>query len=331
MSFSDGQFAKDAGKGEAGNTKENIVNATKDRTLLAAGLISIYAFIIGFTDNYVRVIAEEAGLWQFHFTRSCMTAVLLGLGAAVFGWRIRPRNWRAVLARSAIHGSAMVIYFGALAFLDVALVAAGLFTAPIWVLLISRFAYGHKIGPVRIIAVALGFVGVLLVLGPEAMGGASVAAVLPIVAGALYATGNIATREWCDGESAQTLLAGFFGALGIIGAVGMVALTFFPLEVPVGADGFLQRGPVWPSADFYFWTFVQATGSLIGVGFMIRAYQITDASRASVLEYIILPASAFWTWIVWGKGLEPLAVVGMGLIVAAGTMIALRARAQEAA
>jgi drug/metabolite transporter (DMT)-like permease len=297
---------------------------------MAAGLISVYAFVIGFTDNYVRVIAEEAGLWQFHFTRSCMTAVLLGLGVAIWGFRVKPRSWRAVVARSAIHGSAMVIYFGALAFLDVALVAAGLFTAPIWVLLISRFAYGHAIGPVQVMAVALGFVGVILVLGPEALGGASMAALLPIIAGALYALGNIATREWCGEESAQTLLAGFFGALGVIGAVGMVALTLFPLEVPVGPDGFLQRGPVWPSGEFYFWTFVQAAGSLIGVGFMIRAYQITDASRASVLEYVILPASAFWTWVIWGKGLEPLAVLGMVLIVAAGTLIALRAKAQEA-
>jgi drug/metabolite transporter (DMT)-like permease len=306
------------------------MTATKDRTLMAAGLISVYAFVIGFTDNYVRVIAEEAGLWQFHFTRSCMTAVLLGLGVAIWGFRVRPRSWRAVVARSAIHGSAMVIYFGALAFLDVALVAAGLFTAPIWVLLISRFAYGHAIGPVQVMAVALGFVGVILVLGPEALGGASMAALLPIIAGALYALGNIATREWCGEESAQTLLAGFFGALGIIGAVGMVALTLFPLEVPVGPDGFLQRGPVWPSGEFYFWTFVQAAGSLIGVGFMIRAYQITDASRASVLEYVILPASAFWTWVIWGKGLEPLAVLGMVLIVAAGTLIAMRAKAAEA-
>lgn len=307
------------------------MTATKDRTLMAAGLIAVYAFIIGFTDNYVRVIADEAGLWQFHFTRSCMTAVMLGLGAVIFGWRVRPRNWRAVIGRSTIHGVGMVIYFGALAFLDVALVAAGLFTAPIWVLLISRFAYGHHIGPVRIFAVALGFAGVILVLGPEAMGGASLAALLPVIAGALYAMGNIATREWCDGESAQTLLAGFFAALGVIGAIGMVFLTLVPLNVPAGADGFLQRGPVWPSGHFYFWTFVQAAGSLLGVGFMIRAYQITDASRASVLEYVILPASAFWTWVIWGKGLEPLAVLGMVLIVAAGTMIALRARAQEAA
>ena len=36
------------------------MSPTSDKTLLAAGLILIYATIIGFTDNYVRVIAAEA-------------------------------------------------------------------------------------------------------------------------------------------------------------------------------------------------------------------------------------------------------------------------------
>lgn len=300
-----------------------------DRTLAAAGLILVYAMVIGFTDNFVKVIAEGAGLWQFHFTRTLMAMAILGLAAVPLGLRLRPVNLRAVVARSAIHGLAMVIYFGALAFLDVALVAAGLFTAPIWVLLISRFAYGHRIGPVRVLAVVIGFVGVILVLGPEAMTGASLPAVLPVLAGAMYAMGNIATREWCPEESAGTLLAGFFLALGVIGAVGMAVLWIAPVAVPAGAEGFLHRGPVWASGTFYFWTFVQAAGSLLGVGMMIRAYQITDASKASVLEYVILPASAFWTWALWGTGLEPLAVAGMALIVVAGSMIALRAKAVE--
>ena len=140
----------------------------------------------------------------------------------------------------------MVIYFGALAFLPVALVAAGLFTAPIFVLLLSRFAYGHPIGPVRILAVAIGFLGVVLVLGPEAVSGASIAALLPVLAGAMYATGNIATREWCPDESAQTLLGGFFLALGVLGLIGMIVLALWPIPVPEGAEGFLQRGAVWP-------------------------------------------------------------------------------------
>ncbi|RGP38877.1 DMT family transporter [Pseudotabrizicola alkalilacus] len=303
--------------------------AHQDRTLAAAGMICGYAMLIGYTDNYVRVIAQEHGLWQFHFTRTVMALALLGLLVPLLGLRLRPVNLRAVVARSLIHGLAMVIYFGALAFLPVAIVAAGLFTAPIFVLLISRFAYGHAIGPVRILAVAVGFVGVLLVLGPEAVSGASAAAVLPVLAGALYALGNVATREWCPEESAETLLAGFFATLGLFGALGMVLLTLAPLVAPVGPDGFLMRGWVMPNGPFLLWTFVQAAGSLLGVGMMIRAYQITDAGRASVIEYVILPASAFWSWTLWGELLAPMAVGGMVLIVAAGSMIALRAGAGE--
>lgn len=292
-----------------------------DRSLAAAGMIVTYALIIGFTDNFVRVIAVDAGLWQFHATRSAMALILLGVAGLVMGFGLRPKNWRAVLARSFIHGAGIMIYFGALAFLPVALVAAGLFTAPIFVLLINRFAFGQSVGFVQILAVLVGFCGVVLVLGPEALSGASFAALLPILAGLLYALGNIATRRWCAEESAATLLAGFFGALGIFGLLGMIALIGH--VAPVGTDGFILRGAVWPNGTFYFWTFVQAAGSLIGVGFMIRAYQITHVSRAAVLEYVILPASAFWSYMIWGQTLGWIAIAGMALIAVAGMMISL--------
>lgn len=295
----------------------------KDQTLFALCLISIYAFIIGYTDNYVVVIAENAGLWQFHLTRSVMVAGILALVAVLWSVRIRPKRWKGVIARSSIHGLAMVIYFGALGYLDVALVAAGLFTAPIWVLIINRLIYGRAISGLQGLAVALGFLGVLLVLGPSALAGATLPAMLPVVAGAMYAMGNIATREWCEGETAVTLVAGFFAALGVIGAVGVALLAVIGGEVPIGPEYFLFRGPVWPDQAFWFWTFVQAAGSLLGVVMMIRAYQITEASRASVMEYVILPASAFWTYVLWGKGLGLTEALGMVLIAAAGIGVAL--------
>ena len=296
-----------------------------DKTLQAAFMIVVYATIIGFTDNFVRVIAAEAGLWQFHATRTAMAMVLLALAAVPLGLRLRPVNLGAVVARSTIHGLAMVIYFGALAFLPVALVAAGLFTAPIFVLLISRFAYDQVIGPFRIVAVVVGFAGAVLVLGPQALTGTSLPALLPVIAGAMYAMGNIATRQWCPLESAETLLAGFFVALGVIGVFGLVVLSLWPVAVPEGTAGFLERGPVWPSHSFLFWTLVQAAGSLIAVGLMVRAYQIADATRVSVFEYVILPASAIWSWLIWEEVLSPTAIAGMVLIVAAGVMIAIRA------
>lgn len=301
-------------------------NRAGDRTLAAAVAILSYASIIGFTDNYVRVIAADAGLWQFHATRSVMALVILAALAAPLGLRLRPVRWRPVIARSLIHGWAMLIYFGCLAFLPVAEVAAGLFTAPIFVLLISRFAFGHPVGPFRIAAVALGFVGVVLVLGPAAGEAVGAATVLPVAAGALYALGNIATREWCEGESAETLLAGFFATLGFFGIIGMGLLALWPVAVPEGAEGFVLRGWAPFTGAFLFWTFVQAAGSLLGVGLMIRAYQIADASRVAIFEYVILPASALWSFLIWGEVISLRAGLGMALIFLAGLIIVLRRR-----
>jgi drug/metabolite transporter (DMT)-like permease len=301
-------------------------NRAGDRTLAAAVAILSYAAIIGFTDNYVRVIAADAGLWQFHATRSVMALAILVALAAPFGLRLKPHRWRPVLARSLIHGCAMLIYFGCLAFLPVAEVAAGLFTAPIFVLLISRFAFGHPVGPFRIAAVALGFLGVIFVLGPAAGEQIGPATVLPVAAGALYALGNIATREWCAGESAETLLAGFFATLGVFGLIGMGLLALSPVAAPAGAEGFVLRGWAPLTGPFLFWTFVQAAGSLLGVGLMIHAYQIADAGRVAIFEYVILPASALWSFLIWGEVISLRAGLGMALIFLAGLIIVLRRR-----
>jgi len=307
-------------------TTNNAAAVVGNRTLAALAAIVTYAVIIGYTDNYVIVIAEEGGLWQFHAMRSAMAAVLFGLAALPFSLVLRPVNLGRVVARSAIHTLAMLVYFGCLAFLTVAQTAAGLFTAPIFVLLFSRFLFGHALGPVRIAAVALGFVGVLLVLQPGGETPLGWSTVFPVIGGALYAMGNLATREWCGGESAATLTLGFFLGLGVAGSLGLAVLAIWAPEVPPGADGFILRGWVWPSGGFLYWTFVQAFGSMIAVGLMVRGYQLAEASRVSVFEYIILPISAGWSWLLWGQVISPLAVLGMGLIVAAGAMIALRRR-----
>ncbi|WP_022704362.1 DMT family transporter [Pseudorhodobacter ferrugineus] len=298
---------------------------TSEPVLVAAVLVLGFATVIGFTDNFVRVIAIEAGLWQFHVTRTLMIVAILALVARPLGLRMRPKRFGAVASRSGLHGIALMIYFGSLAFLPVAQVAAGLFTAPIFVLLISRFFYGRHIGIVRVLAVGIGFLGVAFVLGRDAIAALSLPALMPVVAGAFYAMGNIATRQWCGDETTETLTLGFFAGIGAFGLVGLIVLALFPVAVPEGAAGFVARGWVWPSLAFYWWTFVQAAGSLVAVAMLMRAYQIAEASRVSVFEYLNLPLAAFWGWVLWGEDLGLWAMLGMGMITAAGAMIALRA------
>jgi drug/metabolite transporter (DMT)-like permease len=208
-----------------------------NRTLAAAAAVLGYATLIGYTDNYVRVVAAEAGLWQFHLVRTLMAAAVFFAVAPILGLELRPRNWRAVAGRSALHGGAMLIYFGCLAFLPVAQVAAGLFTAPIFVLLIARFVYGHPLGPARIAAASVGFLGVILAVTPGTDAPLGWASVAPIAAGALYAMGNLATREWCQGESAATMTLGFFVALGVAGLWALFSLRFFRSRRPRGRTG----------------------------------------------------------------------------------------------
>jgi drug/metabolite transporter (DMT)-like permease len=299
-----------------------------NRTLAAAGAIGAFALIIGFIDNYVQLIAAEIGIWQFHALRTLMVMAILLVFVPLLRLRLRPVSPRAVLARSLVHAAAMLLYFAALAFLPVAQAVAGLFTAPIFVLLFSRFVYGQKMGPVRVMAVALGFCGILVVLGqgPGLQGGFSIGSVLPVAGGILYALANIATRQWCSQESAQTLTVGFFLALGVFGLIGMAALALWPQTAAQGASGFLLRGAVWPSASVLFLVFVQAIGSLIGVGLLVRGYQLAEASRAAVFEYALLPAAVLWGWLIWGEAPAMLALAGMALIVAAGLLIVLRGR-----
>lgn len=296
-----------------------------NRILGAAARVLAGMFIIGFIDNFVVVIARDGGVWQFHLIRGGMAVLLIILSARLVRWPLRVGRVWAVALRSLFNSLAMLIYFGALAFLPIGQVVAGLFTAPIFVLLISAAVFGARIGPWRILAVAVGFAGILMILHPDA-GTLSWLTLMPVLAGFFYAAGNVATREWCRGESTAALLLWFFALMAVWGALGLGILATWPQVVPEGAAGFLLRGWVVPGSSFLFWTFVQAVGSVVSVWLIIRGYQMAEASHVAVFENTLLVFAALWGFVLWGQTVAPLAIGGMAAIAVAGAIIALRAR-----
>lgn len=283
-------------------------------------------FTLGVTDNFVPYLTESGSLWQFHFVRGLMGVAILAILAAVGFGLIWPKRTLAVLGRSFFQAGAMLIYFGCLSVLPIGVVVAGLFTAPLFTLMISVFAQGKRVGPIRWGAVLLGFVGALMVIRPNPAALEWVA-FLPIVAGMLYAVGAVATRAWCEGEGTFSLTAGFFGMLSLFGAIGLMVL---PAGGPLGHEGFVLRGWVGIDADFLFWTTVQAVGSLLGIGLIFRGYQLGEASAVAVFEYSLLVFASFWAWVLWAQTVTPLAMLGMVLIAAAGAVIALRGEPEGA-
>jgi drug/metabolite transporter (DMT)-like permease len=290
--------------------------------LFGAVLIVAGMAIIGLIDNFVRFIAEDAGLWQFHLIRSAIALPALVLLASLLGQSVLPRRFWRVAARCGVQALSMLLYFGSLPMMPMKQVAAALFTAPIWVLIFSALFFGHRIGPRRLVAVALGFAGVLVILRPDPANLALVT-LMPLLAGALYGLSNLLTREWCATEPVGALLGGFFVAMGLAGAVALLLLDLHP-PGPAAAEAapFLTAGWRPVTAALLFWCAVQALGSLVAVAMLVRGYQSGETSYLAIFEYSFLITANFWAWTIWGETLDALAFAGMALIVASGVVIA---------
>jgi drug/metabolite transporter (DMT)-like permease len=312
--------------GKQTNQAQQMTQQSINRPILGATLVVSGMLIIGFIDNFIKEIAEDAGLWQFHFMRAAIICATVLVLAQVFRWRLAPRNWPAVALRSLFFSISMVLYFGAAGMLPIAEVGAGLFLSPIFVLLVSIGFLNLRVGIWRILAVGLGFSGVLVILRPDP-NNLSILTFIPIIAGFFYALCIIATRRWCEGETTLTLLVGAFGALGIWGLAGLVFFSFFTAP-PELADllPFFTMGWVAVTPKFMFWLFVQAYGSLAAVWLLTRGYQMGEVSFISVFEYSFLVFAAFWAWILWGETMDLAGTIGVIAIILSGVIIALRSR-----
>lgn len=293
---------------------------TLPQTNRAAILVLIGMMTLGFSDNLLPMVSAQSSLWQFHFIRGGMVVGALLVAARFGGGAFWPRRPLNVFGRSAFQAAAMLIYFGCVAIMPIGVVVAGMFTAPLFVLLIGVIFQGQRVGLVRSFAVGLGFVGALLVIRPDPSA-LDPLSFLPIAAGFLYAIGAIATRAWCEGEETLTLTLWFFVLLTVFGAIGVMLL---PSGGVGGVAGFPLRGWMPVNGVMIGWYVVLAVGALIGIACLVKGYQIGEAGSVAVFEYTLLVFASFWAWVLWDEGVPVLALVGMVFIAAAGIIIARR-------
>lgn len=297
---------------------------------VSAALFMVGAMlIIGAIDNVIVILAAEIGLWQFHFTRA-LIAIPLVIGLSLLGLgTIRPRRWWAVAVRSGLVATSMLFYFSALALMPISQALAGLFTSPIFILIITAGFLKHRIGPWRIGAVACGFAGILLVLQPDP-NDLSWITLVPVAGGFFYALSAITTRTLCAGESTVAMLAGMWLTLGAMGAVGLGVMAIWPTESLPGPDGFVTRGWVWPMWEAAPYVVLQAFGSVVGVFLIIKAYQLGEPSNVSVFEYSVMIFGPFYAFVFFGQTMDQIQMLGIALILLAGTVIALRSGQEPA-
>ena len=291
---------------------------------LQGGLLIILAFVvIGPNDVLIPFISKESSLWQFHFSRSLIVISLILIWIYLSSKKIFIYSLRNVLLRSFLYTSSMLIYFGCLSFLPIAIVGAGMFTSPIFVLLISYFFYNEEIGVRRISAVLIGSIGVWVILDPLSEQ-FSYFNFLPIIGGIFLAMGNVTTWRLCSKESPLTLTVFFFSIIGFFGLLGIISFSFFNVNPEdFNVPPFFIGG--WSNGSIVLWIliFIQSIGSMIGIWLLTKAYQMADTSYLNVFEYSFFIFAGLAGWIILGQSITNFELLGIFLIIIAGIIVSL--------
>lgn len=287
-------------------------DAARLRRLRLLGIALMCGAVACFTciDTTAKYLGRHYDIIEVVWARYVSALVLAFL---VFNPLTRPgvlRTRRPLLqiGRSALLLGTTVFNFLALKFLQLDQALAIMFSTPLMVAALAGPMLGERIGPRRWAAIAVGLVGVVLVLQPG-FGAVHPAAVLSVLAAACSAFYAIATRVLARFDSDATTL--FYSNL-----LGVLLLT--PL-VP-----FVWTTPTDP-LHLALMVMFGAFGSL-GHYLLIVAHRHTPASVLSPFIYTQLLWVVAAGWLVFGDVPNQWTLAGAAVVIASGLYLVHRER-----
>lgn len=220
---------------------------------------------------------------------------------------IRTRRPFLQLARSLALFAATALFFTAISVLPLATATSVMFSAPLFVAAMSAVFLGEKVGWRRWTAVIVGFGGVLVIVRPGT-GFDNWYLLLPLAAGAIFASFQIATRLLSFADDALTT----FLYTGFMGTVAASIIVPFEWELPT-TEGWILM------------TLAGLFGSL-GHYILIRAYAHTEASLLAPFTYVQLVWATILGLLVFGDFPDEWTIAGALILVASGLYIWWRER-----
>ncbi len=228
------------------------------------------------------------------------TTPLLGLEGGVRGLVATARPALQV-ARSLCMLGATVTFFGALAYIPLADAIAISFVAPFLITLLAVPLLGERIGPRRIAACGLGFLGALLIIRPG-FEERHWAYLLPLGTAVAYAFYGILTRRLAAERPTTSL---FYTAS--IGA--LVSSAFVPFH--------------WVAPDATGWLLLAAVGVVAAIGhlLLIKAYRLAPASVIAPFAYLDMVWATLYGLVLFDDFPDAPSWLGVAVIVAGGLYV----------
>lgn len=285
------------------------------------GVAMMLAFITiaPLIDVCSKIAVQEVSVTQVTFMRMAVQAVLMAPVVLLLrqSWSVS-RGMAGLLALRALMliGSTYA-FVGAVRVMPIADALAIVFVEPFLLLILGFLLFKEHVGPRRIAAAGVGFVGVLLVIQPN-WAAFGLVALYPLICAVFFAAYILFTRRIAREVAPEVmqLHTAWMGVLWMLPVLtlghggGVTLLTLSHAASPI-------------------WAALMGVGVAATVSHMAITYALRFAPSATLapLHYLEIVSAVFFGWLVFGDWPNPLSWAGIAIIVASGLYIILRERA----
>ncbi|MDA0997638.1 MAG: DMT family transporter [Proteobacteria bacterium] len=245
-----------------------------------------------------RELSNELTTFQILFFRSTIGLVVLAVVLQRIGWAaIRTKKLKLHIGRNISHYIGQFGWFYGIAYLPLAQVFAIEFTVPIWTALLAPMVLGESLTRIRATAVAIGFVGILIVLRPGLVP-VDVPTFAVLIAAFGFAGSILMTKRLTRTDSALAMI--FYMTL---------------LQLPMGLVPSLFQWTT-PSPAMWPWLVVVGVGALSAHYSMARAFALADAVVVAPMDFLRLPLAVVVGLMLYNDPVDLWVVLGAAVIFA---------------
>ena len=215
-------------------------------------------------------------------------------------------RWPLHLLRGVIGIAMMAAFVYALKRMPLSTAYTIFFVAPMLITALSVPILGERVGPRRWSAIAIGMVGVLVVLRPGGEGMLSLAGLAVLLAAFGYAVSAITVRVLARSDSNQAMVVWLLALM----ALGAGALAW----------------PDWQPIQHDDWWLIAGIGVVGALGqyAITLAFRDGEASLLAPLEYTALVWGVVLDATIWGVLPDSVTWIGAGIIIASGLYLIRR-------
>jgi drug/metabolite transporter (DMT)-like permease len=290
-----------------------------DRLLFGMLLMIGFCALAPMGDAIAKLLGNSIPMGQLLLVRFGMQAILLLPVVWMSGTKfaMTRRIFVLMATRTILHIIGIGTLFTAFRYLPLADAVAIAFVMPFMLLVLGRMILKEEVGPRRVTACAIGFLGTLLVIQPS-FTNVGAPALLPLVAALAFAFFMLVTRSIAK-EIDPVALQGISGILatGMIAGVYLVStvksLPGVEMVVPDIGDGILLFS-------------IGVIGTLAHL-LMVWSLRFAPAATLAPMQYLEIPVATLLGWLIFNDLPNALASTGIAITVAAGLYIVLRERA----